>query len=246
DCRSSLGMAYCIFLCDAKNGEVLHRFPPEGGLQYTIWDAFFSPDSKVIAASDKGTIYLWSTETGRQLGKWISPIPADATIRFSSDGKTLISASGGNKVSHWNVAKRINTSTIELKTKGTRWHEAMSDDGRLLAVAGQIGPVPAFGSIRTTTLQLFDTTTGKECCTFQGDTTGIEPLVLSRDARTLIGVSSGTEKRLSTISAWDTGNGKLRNRFQVPRHTCSHVGVTPDGGRVFTSISSNHGQLAHG
>jgi RNA polymerase sigma factor (sigma-70 family) len=237
----------CIYLRDSKDGKALHRFPAEGGFPFTIWDAFFSPDSKVIGANDRGTIYLWSTETGRQLDKWVSPIPAGATIRFSSDGKTLIAASDGNTISHWNVAKRINLNPIELKTKEPYWREAMSDDGRLLAVAaGQIGEVPPFGAIRTTTLQLFDTTTGKECCAFQGDTTGIEALVLSRDAGTLVGVSLETEKRLHTISVWDTRDGKLKHRFPVRLAHSWRLGVTPDGGKVFASTTYNHGWLAHG
>jgi WD40 repeat protein len=208
---------------------------------------FFSPDSKVIGASDRGTIYLWSTETGGELARWASPIPADATIRFSADGKMLLSVSGGSQVSRWDMAKRIRTSTIELKRKETYWHQAMSDDGRLLAVAaGQIGPVPAFGSAPTTTLQFFDTTTGKQCCTFEGDTTGIEALVLSRDGSTLIGISLETEKRLHTISVWDTGNGKLKHRFPIRLTHSWRLGVTADGGKLYTSTTYNHGWLAHG
>jgi RNA polymerase sigma factor (sigma-70 family) len=248
DCRPANGMAECIILCDTKDGKVLHRFPAEGGLK-SVWEAIFSPDSKVIAANIEGTIYLWSTETGRQTAKCVDAVPAAATVRFSSDGKTLIGASGGNTVtvSHWNVAKRVNTSVVGLKVKEAFWCQALSDDGRLLAVAaGLTGQVPAFGPPPTSTLQLFDTTTGKECCTFQGDTTGIQALVLSRDARTLIGVSPDKGERLSTISAWDTNSGKLKSRFRLHLPLPYHVGVTPDGGKVFTSASSNHGWLAHG
>jgi RNA polymerase sigma factor (sigma-70 family) len=236
-----------IYLRDSKDGKLLHRFPKEGGFPFTIWDAIFSPDSKIIAASDRGTIYLWSTETGRQLVKWASPIPADAVIRFSPDGKTLITASGGTTIGRWDVTKCVKTSTIELKPKETYWHQAMSEDGRLLAVsAGLTGPVPAFGPVRTATLQLFDTTTGKERCKFEGDTTGIEELVLSRDGSTLIGVSSATEQHLHTISDWDTRTGKLRHRFPIRLKHCWRLGVTPDGAKLYTSATYNHGWLAHG
>jgi RNA polymerase sigma factor (sigma-70 family) len=248
DCRPANGMAECIFLCDARDGKVLHRFPAEGGFK-SVWEAVFSPDSKVIAANIEGTIYLWGTETGRQIAKCVDEIPAAATIRFSSDGKTLLCASGGNtvNVSHWDVAKRINTGVVGLKVKEAFWCQALSDDGRLLAVAaGLTGQVPRFGPPPTSTLQLFDTTTGKECCTFQGDTAGIQALVLSRDARTLIGVSPDKGERLSTISVWDTNSGELKSRFPLHLPSSYHLGVTPDGGKLFTSTSSNHGWLAHG
>src|SRR5438132_7702107 len=228
DCRPANGMAECILLCDAKTGNVLRRIPARGGFQ-AVWEAVFSPDSKLLAANLDGTIYLWSAETGGQIARCVAATSAGATIRFSSDGKTIISALGGKKVSHWNVAGRVNTRVVELKPKEAFWCQAMSDDGRLLAVAaGLSGNVPPFGRVPTSTLQLFDTTTGKECCKFQGDTTGIQALVLSRDARTLIGVSGETERR-SIISVWDTSSGKLKQRFPLSLPSSYHLGVTPNG-----------------
>jgi RNA polymerase sigma factor (sigma-70 family) len=245
DCRPAKGMAECIFLCDAKDGAVLHRFPPDGGFE-AVWEAVFSPDSKIIAANIDGTVYSWSTETGRQIAKCVGAANPHATIRYSADGKTIISAYLG-KVSHWDVAKHACTSVVEVKVKEAFWCQALSDDGRLLAVAaGLTGQVPKFGPPPTSTLQLFDTVTGKECCKIQGETTGIQILVLSRDGRTLVGVSPLEDHRHSTISVWDTGSGSLKHRFPLCVSSDCHVGVTPDGTRLFTSISSNHGWLAHG
>jgi RNA polymerase sigma factor (sigma-70 family) len=245
DCRPANGMAECIFLCDAKDGKVLHRFPPDGGFE-AVWEAVFSPDTKVIAANIEGTVYLWSTETGRQIAKCVGAAAPRATIRFSADGKTLISALRG-KVSHWDVAKRANTSVVEPKVKDAFWCQAISDDGRLLAVAaGLTGEIPKLGPPPTSTLQLFDTATGKECCQFQGETIGIQALILSRDGRTLIGVSPQKDHRLSTISVWDTRSGRRKHRFPLRVSSDYHLGVTPDGRKLFTSISSNHGWLAHG
>jgi RNA polymerase sigma factor (sigma-70 family) len=245
DCRPANGMAECIFLCDAKDGKVMHRIPPDGGFE-SVWEAVFSPDSKVIAANIEGAVYLWSTETGRQVAKCVGAAAPRATIRFSADGKTLISALRG-KVSHWDVAKRANISVVELKVKDAFWCESISDDGRLLAVAaGLTAQVPKSGPPPTSTLQLFDTATGKECCKFQGETTGIQSLVLSRDGRTLIGVSPQKDHRLSTISVWDTRSGRRKHCFPLRVSSDSHLGVTPDGRKLFTSISSNHGWLAHG
>jgi RNA polymerase sigma factor (sigma-70 family) len=246
DCRPADGMAECILLCDLKDGKELFHFPAEGSFK-SVWETVFSPDSKCVAANIEGTIYRWSTESGRLLDPTAGAIPADAVIRFSADGKTIIAVSDGQKVSHWDVARRAVTRVVELRAKQAHGHQAVSDDGRLVAVAaGQSEKDVSSGAARPSTLQLFDTTTGKECCTFQGDDTGIQALVLSHDGRTLIGVSPGDGQRLSTISVWDTRIGKLRHRFPLRLDTAYHIGVTPDGGKLFTSISSNHGWLAHG
>jgi RNA polymerase sigma factor (sigma-70 family) len=264
DCWSADGNAMCILLCDAKNGTVLRRIPEQGGFptgtafrfvqDASIWETVFSPDGKSIAVNMKGTIYLWSAETGKQIAKYVAATDADApnrlsdaAIRFSSDGKTIVSAFNGKKVNHWDVGRRANTSVVELKTRERFWAQAMSDDGRLLAVAaGSTDAVVPFGPVLTSTLQLFDTTTGKECCEFQGDTTGIQSLVLSRDARTLIGISFETENQLSNVSVWSTRSGKLKHRFPIRVPSSFNFGVTPDGSKLYTSISSNHGQLGHG
>jgi RNA polymerase sigma factor (sigma-70 family) len=243
DCRPPTGMRECVFICDLKSGKLLHHLSPESSF-YSVWETVFSPDSKFIAANLEGTLYRWSTESGQLVDQADGAIPARTLIRFSADGKTIL-ASDGQKVRHWDVAKRSVTRVVELKVKEF-YQQALSDDGRLVAVAaGNAGTVPPLGTVRSSTLQLFDTTTGKECCTFRGDTTGIQELVLSHDGRTLIGVATEGDRR-SGISIWDTQTGALRHRFPVPLTTCFHVGVTPDGAKVFTSISSNHGWLAHG
>ena len=246
DCRTSAGMAVCILLCDAKNGKVLRRFPAEGSLPF-VWETAFSPDSKVLAAKEKGTIYLWSTEKGRQIVKWVGPATSDGMIRFSSDGKTLLSAYD-NKVSHWDVAKRVTTSVVELKTGTPKWLAAMSDNGRLLAVVGgqTEKPAPGPGAASNSTLQLFDTTTGKECCTLLGVSGSIQALAFSADAGNLVGVAAEEGKQRCAVSVWDTRNGKLKSRFPVRSRPCWNIGVSPDGGKVFTSATSNHGWLAHG
>ena len=67
-----------------------------------------SPDAKVIAAGlGNGALRLWSVETGRVLadltgGHDTTPIDA---LRFSPDGRTLVSGGGDHKVVVWSLTR---------------------------------------------------------------------------------------------------------------------------------------------
>ena len=71
----------------------------------------FSPDGKLLATADAdGTVRLWNTATGHEVGTPLSdeagPGLGVKAVAFSPDGKLLASADADGTVRLWNTATR--------------------------------------------------------------------------------------------------------------------------------------------
>jgi WD40 repeat protein len=65
--------------------------------------AAFSPDGKILAIGDSGTVRLWDVATMKPLG---ANIPAGGKFLFSPDGKTIVIAGSNGTVRLWSIAAR--------------------------------------------------------------------------------------------------------------------------------------------
>lgn len=100
------------FLWETNTGRLIAQLKPpaERGfyipwyVDLQLWDAYFSPDSKVIATTDSlNGIELWDADTGRLrafLGQHVSTV---YEVTFSPDGRLLASASRDGTSKIWDV-----------------------------------------------------------------------------------------------------------------------------------------------
>ncbi len=144
----------------------------------------FSPVGSILAYSGKkGSVALYDWRTGRKrrpltthFGNWVT------RILFSGNGRMLACADGSSHaIEIWDVqtGRRIQT----LEQLGSSWGYmepvAISPDGRILAVSGEMDP--AKGS----SVDLWDVESGKRLRTVRGDTSFNTTLSFSADGTTL-------------------------------------------------------------
>jgi WD40 repeat protein len=165
----------------------------------------FSPDGRLLAAGTSKRVFLWDTSTGQLVRTLEGHLDYVGALAFTPDGKTLACGSIGigvlqyqGEIKLWDVA------TGELRRM---WGQqeggafgraiAISPDGRLLAVAGQLISEWRFQSV----VRLWDVASGIRKYTFlvqavsAGDSGGrdIRRLTFSPDGRTLAaGHNDGT------------------------------------------------------
>jgi len=99
-----------------------------------------SPNGKRIAVGSEGTIRLWDSTTSQLLAtsNTINGIFGIATMAFTPDGQSLVTASG-NTIGFWSVTHGVLTQRIEIPTglfhEGSIDGLAISPDGTLLATS---------------------------------------------------------------------------------------------------------------
>jgi WD40 repeat protein len=155
---ASAGYDQALRLWDVTTGNMVREFLPykektfEKGHRDAVYCLAFSPDGKLLASGgvDK-TIKLWDVATGAVVRELTDPAikpapgnPIEAhpgavySVRFSADGKQLVSAGQAPRVhghiAAWNVVdgKLLGSETLPL---GTFYSMVMSPDGKTMAVA---------------------------------------------------------------------------------------------------------------
>ena len=110
------------FLWEANTGRLIAELnPPEERNIYIpyyvdlkLWDASFSPDSKIIATEDSlGGIELWDADTGRLRALLQGHVSTIYDLAFSPDGRLLASASRDGTAKLWNVETGQLVSTLK-------------------------------------------------------------------------------------------------------------------------------------
>ncbi|WP_329537955.1 hypothetical protein OG568_57700 (plasmid) [Streptomyces sp. NBC_01450] len=203
-----------------------HRLTGQRGAAVT--SVAFSPDGRTLATTgdSEERLWLWDAHTGRLRRSFGWPgrqNDAAALVTFTPDGRTLTTASSlGHGVDLWNVATghtRKNLladpeTSVSQDPEATT--EALSPNGRILAVASQDG-----------TLRLWDTATGRlrrSLATPSGTAAGVTSLAFSPDGRTL---ATGGDDR--TIRLWDTGTGRPRATLPPLSGIVTSVAFNTDG-----------------
>jgi WD40 repeat protein len=203
----------------------------------------FLPDGKVRALGGTAqALQLWEAPSGKVLTPQDAPAGPVTAVRFSPDGKQVVSATGDG-VRVWNAAtgkteKRVDLRDPNDQVRGNQPQQVvLSPDGRSL-VAG------SFGNPGT---RMVDLATGQE--QFGLDALDAAPnangpnAAYSADGKTLaaVGAVFVNPNRITTVRVWDVAAGRERAALKlkpVPQQQQTAVGVSPDGKAVVTATNA--------
>jgi WD40 repeat protein len=154
---------------DAETGQAIDTFV---GHTHPVYSASFSPDGKSIVsgagpggpsarglAGNVGEIKTWDVETRRQK---LSLSPHAGTVfcvKFSPDGKTIVSASGDKTLKTWDAETGREKYTLKGHT-GPVMSVSISPDGKRIASGDADGK-----------LKIWDPETGQLMLTIEGHNT---------------------------------------------------------------------------
>jgi RNA polymerase sigma factor (sigma-70 family) len=204
---------------EMASGKPLHRraIPAEQRDTMTV-----SPDGKSAAAGgdDKDRkIRCWDVASGKTLFESAPLESAIVSLRFTADGKRLISLNQ-QKIRTWEVATGKMLQQM-AGPPGRFGRTALSSDGTVFAVSSEDG-----------TIQLWDLTQRELRHTLRGHVGAIYNLAFAPDGKTL--ASSGTEKD-RTVRLWDTASGQELHRLPGARGWVQPVVFAPDGKTLATA-----------
>jgi len=209
---------YHFFVWDTTTGNLVRQFQGRDGANAIA----FSPDSPLFATSQGGLeeaeeikeIRLWNYETGkliRQIGesytkeKWIDD------IRFSPDGKYLVSCSRDKKIKFWNPTEGQLIKVLEGH-KNVVSELAFFPDGKTLVSSSWDG-----------TVKLWDLATWTCIATLKGHRGIVRSVDVSHDGKTI--TSAGQDKE---IVLWDANTFKEQARLQGHPQMIWMIRFSPD------------------
>ena len=102
--------------------------PDQGGVNAVA----YSPDGKIIAASEGNNVLLWDATTGQVIKTFNGPNAASAGLAFSPDGKTLAVGYADNNIYFWNLTLGIGLPPLPGHTESVN-SVAYSPDGKYFA-----------------------------------------------------------------------------------------------------------------
>jgi WD40 repeat protein len=109
-------------------------WPPDGPDDWT-GSLAFSPDGKVLAVGNSGSVRLWNAVTHREIGSLPGGAGGRGIVTIGPDGKIIAAATSDGEVRLWNVATRTPVEAALGIPAGGANSIAFSPNGKVLAVA---------------------------------------------------------------------------------------------------------------
>ena len=200
-----------------------------------------NPDGSTLAAGfHDGTVELWDVSTGTLLKTLTGHSERVKSLHFSSDGRTLATASAwGNSVHLWDVSTGALYNTFG-RDSNTIYSISFSPDDNLLAAAcddgvrlWDVSTGALFNAFIGHTAAVYGFEADPEGGTFSpilmNHTTAVHQVRFSPDGSTLA-AGGGS----NTVRLWDVATGTLRHTLIVPTSTIERVRFSPDGSTLAT------------
>lgn len=140
-----------VKIWDATTGQVKHDLTAQ--YKMYIGGAAFSPDGKQLALAQGneggGKLFLLEADTGKKIREFAGHNPGGVhDVRFSADGKFLLSCGRDTVVRVWNVADGKQVAEVGKQRGGQFkdiWHAlTLSEDQNWLATADMAGQVNVY------------------------------------------------------------------------------------------------------
>ncbi|HRN89905.1 MAG TPA: WD40 repeat domain-containing protein, partial [Hyphomicrobium sp.] len=217
-------------LWDVESGRLVAALTGHAG---GIKAVAFSPNGRYVLSADAFFLRLWDVQRGQLLKVFEGYPEADGRrsltqVAFSPDGRRVIAEAGkdGTQLGIWDVASGKILRTIDGGSFPVRSIAISPDGSRLFAYSGGgQGEFADFGE--DSTLQVWDTESGKLLRTFDAPSFAAESLALSQDGRLMLSI--GNEQDGPSIRLLDAENGKLLRTVPGER-----AALSPDGLRIIS------------
>jgi len=167
----------------------------------------------VLTGSEDETARLWDVSSGQMIRSFVGfAIHGPHLLAFGPSGQVVVGDRQTVKVFEATTGREVRSISVRDSER-----VVVSPDGRVLAIAG--------GTI-TTTIQLWDLTTGREITQDPAGATAI-PLAFSSDGSRLV-----TQRRIAGVygglTVWDTKSGKKTNSVDHSAEVRA-AALSPDG-----------------
>ena len=193
----------------------LETAKPKKIIEHSVFnrDITFSPDGSLFASSDVENIRLWDVNTGEQRQLLKGHTASILNISFSSDLRTVASASMDGSVRIWDVNTGRQLHAFDNHF-GTYTCFAMSTDGKTVVA-------PTSARIVTT----WDISSGKLVKTFESDRYLGTAEIAFNPTNDIIAMTNND----NTISLWNPETGELMKLLTGHKHHVISLAFSPDG-----------------
>jgi len=187
------------------------------------WNSCFSPDGRLLAVYDGGTIYVWDiTNSEAQLVETFIGHTSDIRSLEFSSSTSLISGSYDKSVKFW----QISTSSTTLAVTDPRSTPLISAPIKSITLQAKDGIT--ISSDSDGVVRVWDISTGHCKASFQTPSRGSHHRASQLIDGKLISVWCADEK----ICIWDAEKGELRE-VDGPRHEVKDLRISGDGSMFF-------------
>ncbi len=188
----------------------------------------YSPDGKILAAATDIGIWLYETDTYKEIALLGAHTESIKTIDFSADG-SILAYDSSTKVVLWDMVKQSQKSVIEVSNDRDELCVAISPDGKTIACGSYYG-----------TTNLYDVDTGIMKATYSSEhnVTGVD---FSPDGQFLL-IEDTDSLRSKSISLRNVLTGKEIHSINVSDDDVNGVAFSPDG-KLIASTGEKKDQL---
>ena len=197
----------------------------------SIEDFAYSPDGTRLAVASSIGIWLYETDSYREVALFTEQTAWLDFIKFSPDGKTIAGVDGTEEmiVRLWDAKTGKHKHT--LKHKGSVTSVAFSPDSKTIATgSADTGIIEDYHTHTpyATTLAVWDAKTGRRTHTFIGHTDLVNSVAFSPDGKTI-----ASRSRDKTVRLWDAKTGAHKHTLKHPNKIHS-VMFSPDSNTIAT------------
>lgn len=213
---ASAGVSHAILLWDTR--EVEHAAPlARIETDDDVWSVLFDQEGSHLASGHmNGSVTIWDLLSRQpQLTLQHGALPVGA-LRYSSDGRTLITNDNHNLLKFWDIQTGDCLRTLPIRSTGNRTNAvAIGKDGRLVAT-GSVDPI-------VIVRQFDEGSTPTQTTEFPGHLNRVWGIALSPDDRY---VASGDEEGTTLVCDIETGQVLEKIMLDRPYERMSIYGVT--------------------